>query len=149
MPYQHRFMRADTFLQWHINPCAETYHAMPEWLRPISRRHQAIGSAIGKKAVLLHERSTSRSLSASADSTRPVPCDRFVLETADGIAAFAPMLTVNWPLCESELFCQNGITGEMEVNPLFEAHILDTDNWTFDATLVGLGKSRVGDAKLR
>ena len=104
-------------IRWHICPNRENYDRLPEWIRPTRNQvytpHPAWIDSLPwpkmRDKICLME--------------NPIPLDIFFIP-------FTRTLSLNWPYEPMEVVLQGQLSDELVLNPTFERHLRDLNNWS-------------------
>ena len=104
-------------IRWHICPNRENYERLPDWMKPshtqVYTPHPAWLDSLPfpkmRDKICLME--------------NPVPLDIFFIP-------FTRTLSLNWPFEPMEVVLQGQLPDELVLNPAFERHLRDPNNWT-------------------
>ncbi|KAL4786371.1 hypothetical protein BJX76DRAFT_126097 [Aspergillus varians] len=104
-------------MRWQIYPTAENYHRMPDWLTP--RPSQLLTPHPAWIDYLPWPRMRDRLVM----SYHEYPFDNWFIP-------FTKTLSVNWPYEATDCLLSTGDADETIINPVFERHFTDINNWT-------------------
>jgi hypothetical protein len=104
-------------MRWQIYPTAENYHRLPDWLTP--RPSQLLTPHPAWIDYLPWPRMRDRLVM----SYHEYPFDNWFIP-------FTGTLSVNWPYEPTDCLLSTGETDELIINPVFERHFADINNWT-------------------
>ncbi|CBF89018.1 hypothetical protein AN0671.2 [Aspergillus nidulans FGSC A4] len=104
-------------MRWQIYPTAENYHRLPDWLTP--RPSQLLTPHPAWIDYLPWPRMRDRLVM----SYHEYPFDNWFIP-------FTRTLSVNWPYEPTDCLLSTGETDELIINPVFERHFADINNWT-------------------
>ncbi|KAL5333264.1 hypothetical protein BJX70DRAFT_72097 [Aspergillus crustosus] len=104
-------------MRWQIYPTAENYHRLPDWLTP--RPSQLLTPHPAWIDYLPFPRMRDRLVM----SYHEYPFDNWFIP-------FTGTLSVNWPYEATDCLLSTGDTDEVIINPVFERHFADVNNWT-------------------
>lgn len=104
-------------MRWQIYPTAENYHRLPDWLTP--RPSQLLTPHPAWIDYLPWPRMRDRLVM----SYHEYPFENWFIPFTDS-------LSVNWPYEATDCLLSAGDTDELIINPVFERHFSDINNWT-------------------
>ncbi|KAL4900951.1 hypothetical protein BDW74DRAFT_160865 [Aspergillus multicolor] len=104
-------------MRWQIYPTAENYHRLPDWLTP--RPSQLLTPHPAWIDYLPWPRMRDRLVM----SYHEYPFDNWFIP-------FTGTLSINWPYEPTDCLLSTGETDELIINPVFERHFADINNWT-------------------
>lgn len=106
-------------MRWQISPTQENYERLPEWVRP---RNSQLYSAHPAWIDHLPWPVMRDKLAREYNSTLYLFDNFFV--------PFTRTLRLSWPYEDTDTLLQSPDTEELMINPVFERHIRNLDNWT-------------------
>ncbi|KAI9369200.1 hypothetical protein BJX61DRAFT_166873 [Aspergillus egyptiacus] len=104
-------------MRWQIYPTAENYHRLPDWLTP--RPSQLLTPHPAWIDYLPWPRMRDRLVMSYHD----YPFENWFI-------SYTGTLSVNWPYEATDCLLSTGDMDELIINPVFERHIADINNWT-------------------
>ncbi|KAJ3531588.1 hypothetical protein NM208_g8810 [Fusarium decemcellulare] len=105
-------------MRWQIAPTQENYDRLPEWMAPRSSQ-----LSISHAAWLDHiPFPKMRDRLVRDHNPLLYPFDNFFIP-------FTTTLTLSWPYEETDTLLQNPDSDELMINPVFERHLRNLDNW--------------------
>ncbi|KAL4795419.1 hypothetical protein BDV19DRAFT_170174 [Aspergillus venezuelensis] len=104
-------------MRWQIYPTAENYHRLPDYLTP--RPSQLLTPHPAWIDYLPWPRMRDRLVM----SYHEYPFDNWFIP-------FTGTLSINWPYEATDCLLSTGETDELIINPVFERHFADVNNWT-------------------
>ncbi|KAL3479760.1 hypothetical protein BJX99DRAFT_221726 [Aspergillus californicus] len=104
-------------MRWQIYPTAENYHRLPDWLTP--RPSQLLTPHPAWIDYLPWPRMRDRLVMSYHD----YPFENWFIP-------FTGTLSVNWPYEATDCLLSTGDADELIINPVFERHFADINNWT-------------------
>jgi hypothetical protein len=124
-------------MRWQISPTQENYERLPEWMRPCQAQmrnpHPAWVDHI--PFVRMRERI------AQNYSIEQYPFDNFFIP-------FTTTLRVNWPYEETDILLESPDGEELMINPVFERHLRNADNWSLGEPILKAFPSLQGTCKI-
>ncbi|KAL2823083.1 hypothetical protein BJX63DRAFT_376215 [Aspergillus granulosus] len=104
-------------MRWQIYPTADNYHRLPDWLTP--RPSQLLTPHPAWIDYLPWPRMRDRLVM----SYHEYPFENWFIP-------FTRTLSVNWPYEATDCLLSAGDSDELIINPVFERHFSDINNWT-------------------
>ena len=106
-------------MRWQISPTKENYERLPEWMRPLESQ------VYHPHPAWMDHLPFARMRDKLVREYRPNECpfDNFFVP-------FTKTLSLNWPYEDTDTLLQSLDGEELMVNPVFERHIRNQDNWT-------------------
>lgn len=113
------------FMRWQISPTRENYQRLPEWIRPrpsqLFTQHPAWIDHVPWPCM--------RDRLVASQGTDEYPFDCFFIP-------FTTTLTLSWPYEETDTLLKTTDTEEVVINPVFERHLRNLDNWKLGEAFV-------------
>jgi hypothetical protein len=106
-------------MRWQISPTLENYERLPEWVRPLPSQltipHPAWSDHIPFAQM--------RDKIVREGKQEDVPFDNFFIP-------FTSTLSLNWPYEGTDTLLRDPQSDELLINPVFERHLRNPDNWS-------------------
>ncbi|KAL4879393.1 hypothetical protein BJY04DRAFT_193857 [Aspergillus karnatakaensis] len=123
-------------MRWQIFPTAENYHRLPDWLTP--RPSQLLTPHPAWIDYLPFPRMRDRLVM----SYHEYPFDNWFIP-------FTGTLSINWPYEATDCLLSTGDTDELIINPVFERHFADVNNWTLGSAFAEAFPQLVETCKIK
>lgn len=107
-------------MRWQIYPTQENYERIPEWFTP--RASQLITPHPAWMDYVPWPRMRDRMIAAYAD-----------YDFASWFPPYTSGLSVNWPYEPTDALLATGDSDELTINPVFERHLRDLNNWSLSS----------------
>lgn len=124
-------------MRWQISPTQENYERLPDWIRPtqvqIHHAHPAWLEHLPFPAM--------RDKIAYNYSPQKYPFDNFFIP-------FTTTLRLNWPYEETDTLLESPDGEELMINPVFERHLRNFDNWSLGEEIIKAFPSLKGTCKI-
>lgn len=106
-------------MRWEISPNQENYDRLPEWVRPVdSQLYHPHPAWIDHVPFPLMREKLAREY-----NHKNYPFDNFFIP-------YTTTLRLNWPYEDTDTLLQSPDGEELMINPVFERHLRNLDNWT-------------------
>ncbi|UKZ81987.1 hypothetical protein TrVFT333_009768 [Trichoderma virens FT-333] len=106
------------FMRWQIYPTKENLDRLPEWIRPLPCQYEIPHAAW----MDFMPYPAMRERVIKAENPELFYFDNFFLP-------FTSTFTVSWPYEEAHTLLRNPDSDEIMINPVFESHMRNLDNW--------------------
>lgn len=104
-------------MRWQISPTQENYERLPEWVTP---RPSQLFSA---HPAWVDHLPWPRMRDKMVQMYPSIPFDDFFIP-------YTTTLSLNWPYEAHDTLLSKEGTEELSINPVFESHLRDLNNWT-------------------
>lgn len=124
-------------MRWQISPTQENYDRLPEWMRPsqVQLQHPHPAWVDHIPFPLMREKISYNF------SIEQYPFDNFFIP-------FTTTLRVNWPYEETDTLLESPDGEELMINPVFERHMRNQDNWSLGEPIIEAFPSLRGTCKI-
>ncbi|PIG79251.1 bZIP transcription factor [Aspergillus arachidicola] len=123
-------------MRWQIYPTPENYDRVPEWLTP--RPSQLLTPHPAWIDYLPWPRMRDRVVMAHRD----YPFDNWFIP-------FTRTLSVNWPYEETDCLLSTGDNDDLIINPVFERHLRNLNNWSLGSAFAEAYPSLAETARIK
>ncbi|KAE8364310.1 hypothetical protein BDV27DRAFT_128614 [Aspergillus caelatus] len=123
-------------MRWQIYPTPENYDRVPEWLTP--RPSQLLTPHPAWIDYLPWPRMRDRVVMAHQD----YPFDNWFIP-------FTRTLSVNWPYEETDCLLSTGDNDDLIINPVFERHLRNLNNWSLGSAFAEAYPSLAETARIK
>ncbi|RGP72742.1 bzip transcription factor [Fusarium sporotrichioides] len=125
-------------MRWQIEPTQENYDRLPEWMVPLPCQ-----TTISHSAWLDHIPFPKMRERLILDHNPSLyPFDNFFVP-------FTTTLSLSWPYEETDTLLQDPESDELMINPVFERHLRNLDNWKLGDAFAKAFPSLVGTFNLK